>query len=405
MPMFRYKAVSRRGETLQGEMEARSSAEVIGRLQEAGNIPIKAEPLGEGDALGLQALLSMGRGPSDRDIGIFTRQLSTLLTAGLPLDRAMQVLHELTETPKMAKLIDRVREQVREGIPLSEAMESQHGVFSKLYINMVRAGELGGSLETALDRLADYMERAKALRDSVVSAMIYPAILLFLAGGSLVILMIYVIPQFEAMFAELGDDIPLLTTIVLSFGHLLQFYWWAILIAIIGFVVWFRSQLTAPASRYRWHRRFLDTPMLGDLLCKMETARLARTLGTLLVNGVPMLGALSIAGKVMGNAVLIEDVQKAAKEVKTGGGLARTLAKPGNFPKMALQMISVGEETGELDSMLMKVADTYDYEVRTSIDRMMSMLVPALTILMALLIGSIVISVLMAIMSINSLVV
>jgi general secretion pathway protein F len=405
MPMFRYKAATRRGETLQGEMEARSVAEVISKLQEAGNIPIKAEPVGEGDALGLQALLSMGKGPSQRDIGVFTRQLATLLNAGLPLDRGMNVLHELTESPKMAQVLDRLRESVREGVALSEAMESQHGVFSKLYINMVRAGELGGSLEVALDRLADYMERAKALRDSVVSAMIYPAILMTLAGGSLVILMVYVIPQFEAMFAELGDDIPFITQVTLAAGHVLQFYWWALLAGVLGVVLWFRAQLAKPESRYKWHRRFLDAPVIGQLVRKMETARLARTLGTLLVNGVPLLGSLSIAAKVMGNAVLIEDVQIAAKEVKTGGGLSRTLARQGNFPKMALQMISVGEETGELDNMLMKVADTYDYEVRTAVDRAMAMLVPALTLLMAFLIGGIVISVLMAILSVNDLVV
>lgn len=402
MPVFEYKAVSSTGETITGEMQAPSQDVVIARIQEQGGIPILAREAGKGFKLG--ALLSSRSGLSQREIGDMTQQLATLLGAGLPLDRSLGILVELSDNERVKATVQKVRNRVREGGSLSDALEERHGVFSRFYINMVRAGEIGGSLDQTLARMAEYLERAKELKDNVVSALIYPALLVFLAIVSLMLLMVYVIPQFTPMFEDFGGDLPFMTKVVVGVGEVLQGFWWAILGGILLMSIWFRSQMAKDATRRVWDGRFLRIKWVGDLLAKIETARFTRTTGTLIVNGVPLLSALSIAKNVMTNTVLAQDVAEAAKKVKTGVPLARALANDEHFPSLALQMISVGEETGRLDHMLIKVADTYDREVRVTIDRLMSLLVPVLTLGLALLIGMIVMSVLMAILSINELV-
>ena len=403
MALFQYKAVTPNGETVRGEMEATSAEAVAAQLQEMGNIPLHARSAG-GGRLSLTRLLSGSGKPNQREVMQFTQQLATLLNAGLPLDRSLQVLIDLADNDRVQRMTEKIRDQVREGGNLSDALEAQHGVFNRLYVNMVRAGELGGSLEETLERLGEYLERSRELKESVKSALIYPVLLLVLAIGSLMLLLIYVIPQFTPIFEDMGAELPLLTQMVLGAGSLLQHYWWLMVLLVTGIVMWLRRQFANPQSRYRWDERILRTRWVGDLVAKLETARLARTTGTLLTNGVPLLSALSIAGRVITNTVLQQDVAEAAKQVKSGRGLARTLAKAGHCPRLALQMISVGEETGQLDRMLVKVANTYDREVRTTVDRLMSLFVPVLTLLLAVLIGVIVISVLMPIMNMSQLV-
>ncbi len=403
MPSYEYKAVSPAGETVRGTMEADTEAMVIARLQEGGNIPLSANLAGQG-GFSLDMLRLRKRGMNAREVGQFTQQLATLLGAGLPLDRSLQVLLELAESERVERAVSAIRDHVRGGGNLSDALDAQHGSFSRLYINMVRAGEIGGSLDVTLERLADYLERSKDLKDSVVSAMIYPILLMLLAGGSLVLLLVYVIPQFTPIFEELGGDLPLVTKIVLAVGSVLQHFWWGLAALAVLAVVMFRRMLADPDKRIKFDSRMLATRWLGDLVAKMEIARLARTLGTLLANGVPLLSALSIARNVLTNTVLAAAVKKTELAVKTGGGLAHNLAESGQFPRLALQMVSVGEETGQLDSMLLKVANTYDKEVRNTIDRLLAIFTPLVTLLMATMIGTIVMSVLMAIMSINELV-
>ncbi|HET6592149.1 MAG TPA: type II secretion system F family protein [Xanthomonadales bacterium] len=402
MPLFEYKAVDPSGETVQGTMEAASVDFVVLKLQEAGNIPLQARESGGG--FGLAGLRFGRRGMNSREVGEFTQQLATLLGAGLPLDRSLQVLLDLAESERVKRTVAEVRDRVREGGSLSDALEEQHGAFNRLFVNMVRAGEIGGTLDITLDRLTDYLERSRALKDSVVSALIYPILLLVLAAGSLILLLVYVIPQFTPIFEELGGDLPLITKIVLGVGSVLQNFWWAIILLTVLAVYQFRRMLADTEKRFAWDGRVLEMRWVGDLVGKMETARLTRTLGTLLTNGVPLLSALSIAQNVITNTVLRREVNDATREVKTGGGLARNLAKGGHFPRLALQMVSVGEETGQLDGMLMKVSDTYDTEVRNTIDRLLSVFTPVVTLLLAVLIGTIVMSVLVAILGINDLV-
>ncbi|MEJ8569034.1 type II secretion system F family protein [Elongatibacter sediminis] len=403
MPLYEYKAVAPSGETVQGTMDAPSVDLVVLKLQEAGNIPLHAREAGSG-GFGLGALRMGSRGINAREVGQFTQQLATLLSAGMPLDRSLQVLLELADTERVKRTVKEIRDHVREGGSLSDALEKQHGAFSRLFVNMVRAGEVGGTLDVTLNRLSEYLERSRDLKDSIVSALVYPVLLLFLAAGSLILLLVYVIPQFTPIFEELGGDLPTITKIVLAFGALLQNFWWAIILVTVVAVIQVRRLLADDERRFSWDGRVLSMRWVGDLVGKIETARLTRTLGTLLSNGVPLLAALSIARNVITNTVLRKEVSDAAREVKTGGGLARNLAKSGRFPRLALQMISVGEETGQLDSMLMKVSDTYDIEVRNTIDRLLSIFTPVVTLLLAVLIGTIVLSVLLAILSINDLV-
>ncbi len=404
MASFRYKAVSATGETIQGQMEAMSADEVIARLQEAGNIPISADEAGGGFGGGLLDMFHGVKKVKKKDLVSFTDQLASLLASGLPLDRALHILEDLADNDALQSMVSSVRDQVRGGSPLSDALESQHGVFSKLYVNMVRAGETGGTLDVTLTRLAEYQDRSQQLKNTVVSALIYPTILLVLAIGALMLLMTFVIPQFMPIFEELGADLPLITRIVVGVAGFIQSFWWLIFITIFAIIAWMSAQLKNPVTRLVWDQRFLNFRFSGELIAKMEMARLSRTVGTLISNGVPLLSSLTIGRKVMNNTVMAEGVRTAAKSVQTGGALGHALAETKLFPRLALQMINVGEETGQLDEMLIKVANTYDTEVKTTVDRLMALFVPTLTLTLAGIIAMIVMSILMAMLSLNDLV-
>jgi general secretion pathway protein F len=381
-------------------MDVGTHDEAIGKLQDAGNIPLEVREADSGDSASLFAALFKRATLREAQVVQFTQQLATLLGAGQPLDRALQILLDLPEGEKAKRMLERVRDQVRGGTPLSDALEAEHGSFSKLYVNMVRAGETGGSLDETLARLGDYLERSRALRSSVINAMIYPAFLVGMVIFSLMILLVYVVPQFAPMFADMDVEMPLITKIVLAVGSTLQSFWWLIIVLIVLGVGWFRRQMANPESRLRIDERFLKMRLIGDVTRKIETARLARTLGTLLKNGVPLLTGLATARNVMTNTVLAQSVEQAAEEVKTGGGLGYALAQSKRFPKLALQMISVGEESGELDTMLMKVADTFDIEVKNTLDRLLAALVPATTIVMTVVVAMIMLAIVLPIMNI-----
>jgi general secretion pathway protein F len=402
MSQFRYKAVSDAGDILQGQMEAASVEEVIGRLQDQGHTPLEALPADETAAgSGLSALFKRGPFTGDQ-LAQFTHQLATLLGAGQPLDRALGILLDLPEGERAKKLIERVRDRVRGGTTLSQSLDEEHGVFPKLYISLVRAGEAGGSLEDTLRRLADYLERAQQLRGSIVNALIYPAFLLVGVLGSLVLLLAYVVPQFVPIFEDMQVPIPFITQAVLALGNVLQSWWWLILLAIVGGTAMWRARLRDPEARLAWHARLLTLRVIGPLLLKVETARIARTLGTLLKNGVPLLSALTIARQVTGNRALDEALSKAAEQVKGGSGLGLALGQSQRFPRLALQMVQVGEEAGQLDLMLLKIADTFDLESKRSIDRLLAALVPALTIVMTVMVAVIMAAILLPLLSLTS---
>jgi general secretion pathway protein F len=402
MSQFHYRAVSDTGDILQGEMEAASVEEVIARLQDQGHTPLEAKPANEaGVGGGFGGLLKRGPFTGDQ-LAQFTHQLATLLGAGQPLDRALGILMDLPEGERAKKLIERVRDRVRGGAPLSQAFDEEHGVFPKLYISLVRAGEAGGSLEDTLRRLADYLERSQQLRGSIVNALIYPAFLMVGVLGSLVLLLAYVVPQFVPIFEDMQVPIPLITQAVLALGNLLQSWWWLLLLGIGGGIFLWRARLRDPGYRLAWHGRLLQKRVVGPLLLKIETARIARTLGTLLKNGVPLLSALTIARQVTSNRALDEALAQAAEQVKGGAGLSLALAQSQRFPRLALQMVQVGEEAGQLDTMLLKVADTFDLESKRAIDRLLAALVPALTIVMTILVAIIMAAILLPLLSLTS---
>jgi general secretion pathway protein F len=397
MALFRYKALSTTGEPLDGQMEAGNADEVIVRLQDQGYLPVEARRA-DASVEGF-SLLSLGkkRDLSADQILQYTQQLATLLGAGQPLDRALGILLELPETGNAKKVIERIRESVRGGTPLSVALEQQHGLFSRLYVNLVRAGESGGGLDDALRRLAEYLERSRELRSRVVNALIYPVILVVLVVGSLAFLLLAVVPQFESLFSSLNAELAWYTEAVLWASRSLRSGWPFIILVLVLAGWWFNKRLRDPAWRLRLDQRLLDTRFVGNLIARLDTARLARTLGTLVGNGVPLLNALNLGRNVLSNRVLANALEVAANEVKSGSGLGYALGRSKVFPRLAVQMIQVGEESGELDSLLLKVADTFDIETRNALDRLLALLVPALTLLMTLVVGIVILSVLLPI--------
>jgi general secretion pathway protein F len=396
MALFRYKALSAAGEALDGQMEAASADEVITRLQDQGHLPVEARRADQAGGDGIGALFKRQEFGSEQVLQ-FTQQLATLLGAGQPLDRALGILLDLPDTPGARRVVERVREAVRGGTPLSTALEQQHGPFSRLYVNLVRAGEAGGNLHESLRRLADYLERSAQLRSRVINALIYPVILVVLVFASVSFLLAFVVPQFQTLFESMDAQLPWYSAMVLQVSMLVRGWWWALLLALAGVAAWLYARFNDPAARRALDARVLGWKFPGELIAKLDTARLARTLGTLVRNGVPLLTALNLARPVLSNRVLADAIEAAAEDVKTGSGLGYAMARQKCFPRLAVHMIQVGEESGELDAMLLKAADTFDQETANALDRLLAALVPALTVLMTLVVGAIMVSVLLPI--------
>ena len=400
MPLYSYKAARPGGEVVEGELEAPDEASLIRQLQDQGLLPIRARRADRG----LRGLLRR-RGPriDAEQVLHFTRELATLLEAGLTLDRALAILADLADEAALKGVIEGVREKVQGGDSLSAALAAQGKVFSPLYLSMVRAGEAGGVLHQVLQRLADYLERSHELRESIRSALIYPTILLVVAGLSVAGLLIFVVPRFSQMFEEMGQTLPLATRIVVAAGDFLGHWWWALLAGALLLVAWIKARLERPEVRARWDARVLRWPLVGGLVARVETARLARTLATLLGNGLPLLQALDLAREVVGNQAIAAALAQVSEEMRRGRGLAEPLAEADVLPPLALQMIQVGEESGELETMLFKVADVFDQEVRAAVKRLLTLLEPVLIVGLGVLVAGIIVSILMAVLSANQL--
>ena len=400
MPQFHYKAVTPAGEIVEGRMDAPSVDDVIARLHEQGNVPLAAD---DAEAIGRSLFARWRKQPlGGAALVQFTQQLGTLLGAGLPLDRSLQLLLEIPEGERARNVVARVRERVRGGASLSRALEEEHGAFSRLYVSMVRAGEAGGALDETLKRLADYLERARSLRESVIGALVYPAFLLFGVLGSLILLLAFVVPQFVPIFADMNVPVPFITRVLMAVGSFLHDWGWIVLVLLVFAGLYLRMRWQEPAARRELDARLLRMKVFGPLLLKVDTARLLRTLGSLLKNGVPLLSALGIARQVVANRELAAQLEPVTESVKGGEALSRALAAHTGFPKLATQIAQVGEESGTLDTMLLRAADTYDDQVRTAIDRMLAALVPVLTIVMAVLVAGIMLAILLPLLSLTS---
>jgi general secretion pathway protein F len=399
MPVFVYRAADRRGQTVDGVMEAVDARAVVERLHREAYYPIKVTPHAEGRGLGTLALPSRIRG---RDLLGFTQMLATLVEAGLPLDRALAILEELATNPKLKTLVGDLLRSVRGGTSLSEALAKHHPrPFSRLYINMVRAGEKGGVLEVTLRRLAEFLESRAAFMDAIVSALAYPLVITAVGASAVVFLMTFVIPRFAVIFSDLHQAIPLSTQILLDVSAALRSYWWIGVLGAVGLVLGWRMWTSTADGKLQWDQTVLRLPIAGRLALKVETARFARTLGTMLKSGVPVLGALAVVGDMMSNESVSRAVVRLADAVKRGGTIAAALQEHTPFPSLAVHMVRVGEETGRLEEMLLKVAETFETDVRAELRRVIGLLEPAIILGMGVLVAFIVVAMLMAIFSIN----
>jgi general secretion pathway protein F len=403
MTLYRYKAVDGNGAIVEGQMEADSERVVVSRLQSNGLLPLRARPAGTDS---LRDLLSMDlmparRGLSQRQLALLTRELATLLQAGVELEKALDILVSLAENEAVRRLAGAVLEDVRGGGTLADALARHSESFPRLYINMVRAGEAGATLDAVFDRLAGYLEQTVAARSEVRSAMIYPAVLVFMALASVFLLIGFVLPRFKPLFEGAGAKLPLATRIVMAVGEALETYGWLLALALLLAWLLTRLSLRTETGRLRWDRGLLDVPVLGGILYRLDTARFARTLGTLLTNGVPMLDALSIAAETIGNSAFRRDLASLGPAVGAGRRLADEVDALDRFPLLGARLLRVGEETGQLEAMLLKIADIYDREVQQAVSRALALFTPALTIVLGLLIAGIISSILLAILSIN----
>ena len=401
MPLFTYKAVNSLGETEVGMRDASSESALIEALHSEGYLPIRVAPAKSGSLFGWRSKQSK---LSQKDIALLTGELATLLESDLPLDKSLLVLMDLTEdNVRLTKLIARVLDKVKGGSTLADALELQTGIFSKFYLNMIRAGEAGGNLGDVLTRLSEYLESSQELKDTVSTALIYPAILLVMSLASLFVMLTFVVPQFTEMFESAGKALPVSTQIVVGLAEWLQSYWWALLISIVFISSYMTLQLADPITKKVWDGRFLKLPLAGSIITNKETANISRTLGTLLGNGVSLLTALTIVRETVENLVLAAAIEEAEQQLKQGKHLSDALLDTGLFPKMAMQMIKMGEETGRLEEMLLRVATIYDKQLRVAIQRMLAFLEPVLIISLGLMIAGIIVSILLAILSVNDL--
>ena len=403
MTLFSYQVVNMAGEIEEGECEAFDEANCIQQLQNDGYIPIRVTSSKSQTFLGLN-LNARRNKLSTKNIVLFTAELAMLLESGLPLDRSLVVLMDLASNDEaLRKVIERVLEKVKSGVSLADALEQQSGVFSKFYLNMIRAGEAGGNLDQVLNHMAVYLESSQELKETVSTALIYPAILLVMSLASLFIMLTFVVPQFSEMFASAGKALPISTQIVVGLAAWLQSYWWIVIGGVFSIVSYFKIQLGNSETKKIWDGHWLKLPLIGEMILNKEIANITRTLGTLLRNGVSILPAFSIVCETVDNLVVASALHDTQEQLKQGKTLFDALEQKELFPKMAMQMIKMGEETGHLEVMLLRIATIYDKQLRVSIARMLALLEPTLIITLGIMIAGIIVSILLAILSVNDL--
>jgi len=390
MPEFIWQATSNKGEKKKGTMEAANPEAVHAALRRQGLNPTKVKAKPKEIKISIPGFSEK---VGDRDVVIFTRQFATMIDAGLPLVQCLEILSSQAENKTLGKTLDTVQNDVESGAAFAEALEKHSKVFDQLYVNMVAAGEAGGILDTILNRLAAYMEKAMKLKAKVKSAMVYPITIMCVAVGVIAILMIFVIPKFADMFTGMGGELPTITQIVIDMSHFAASYKIFFVIGgFFGFSFLFKRYYSTLGGRRRMDGIFLRAPVIGTLVRKVTVAKFTRTLGTMLSSGVPLLDALDICAKTAGNKVVEEAVISTKEAISEGKTIAEPLEETGVFPPMVVQMISVGEATGALDAMLNKIADFYDDEVDTAVDGLTSMMEPVMMVFLGGVIGFVVIA-------------
>ena len=404
---YTYKATNPQGKIMTGTQDAESEGVVVSALQAQGLIPIRVGPANQ-NAPSVRYRQPtdwslFARQPMGSDILRFTQDLATLLSAGLPLDRSLQIVLETADKKPVRAMVEDILRDVNEGLYFSDALAKHPRSFSEFYIHMVRSGEAGGVLEHVLERVAHFLETSHELKNYVISALIYPLFVLTIGGASIIILLTFVVPKFAVIFNDLGQTIPLATRALLGLAGFLRSFAVPLLGALLLSLIGIQRYSQSKNGRLRIDGWRLKWPIIGGLTRTLETARFTRTLGTLIGSGVAILDSLTMARNVMGNQVIAQALDKIHARVKEGDHLADPLAHSGHFPMLAIQMVRVGEETGQLDRMLLKVSDIYDKKGRQNIKRLINLLEPVMILVMGLVVGFIVIAMLMAIFSMNEL--
>ena len=404
MTVYTYKATDKNGKYVEGDISASDYKAAIQQIRKLNYFPVKVSE-GKGSSkfsFGMTlSRPSWGSPIPLKDLMTLTQQLATLVDSGLTLDDGLSTLVKLSETEKTRSVLADIRKQVHAGSSFADALAEHPKVFSKLYVNMIRAGEAGGILGEALSRLALFMEKSVELKNSIRSAMVYPAILTLVGGTAVIVLITFVIPQFSKLFEEMGAALPLPTQIMLGLSSLIIDYWPALILGFTGFIAAFNLYLRTNNGRLKWDGMLLKLPLFGPLIQKIEVSRFSLTLATLLKSGVPILQAMEIVRSIIINRVISDSIIVIQQALKKGQGLSGPLQKAGVFPPMAVHMITVGETSGALDKMLTKVSNTYDKEVEQSIKQVISLIEPMMILFMAVVIGFIVVSMLLAIFSAN----
>ena len=398
---YQYRVRDRQGNIKTGSLEADNEGAVSQKLREMGYFVISVEE--ERAGLAKREIHLLKPRVKSKDITVFTRQFATMINAGLPLVKCLSILAEQTESPLLTEVIEDVRHEVEMGKSLSEAMSKHPQVFKELYTSMVKAGEVGGVLDDVLLRIAATLENEDEIRRRIKSAMTYPVAMLAISLLLLVAMLIFVVPIFERMFRDMGATLPLLTRVIVSISNFLVSWKGALLILVlIGGVVLLTRWIRTPAGRRQIDTVKLKLPVFGSLFHKMSLSRFSRTLGTLVASGVPILQALEITSKTVGNVLVAEAVDNVRAGVKEGESIARPLGQSPLFPPMVTQMLAIGEETGALDTMLNKVSDFYDSEVSATVEALTSLLEPLMIVFLGVIVGTIVISLYMPIFSLVS---
>ena len=399
MPEFSYKAIKGTGELVQGTLVAETEPALLTQLRRMGCLPIHVSA--KDGSTGASWALLKRRGTSSSDRLGFARQLATLVRAGVPLDRSLSLSRDLAEKPALQAVIGATLKELRSGQSLANSLAANPRFFPALYVAMVRAGEASGTLPAVLDRLVEFEEFSAELRGYLISALIYPTVLLGVGSVAIAFLLGFVVPRFAQIFEEAGKELPLPTQILMDVSQAFRDYGWIAAVVIIITVVLFARWVRTESGRLRWDQWRLKAPLLGDVSLKLEIARFAKTMGTLLNQAVPIISALRLTREVLSNRRVAAAVEPLIQGVKRGQGLAGPLAETRMFPALAVQLMTLGEQTGKLDSMLLELATIYDREVRVATKRLVALVEPAVILAMGLVVGTIVISTLLAIVSIN----
>lgn len=401
MPFFNYHATNSSGRTIKGTMDAADEHAIVSRLQELGYLPIRVEKKSEHGLSKGSFLKQIYKKAPSKWVADFTHELVSLLEAGLPLDKSLLMLSEVEENPAFRDIILDLYKTIQSGRSLADSLERHPKIFSPVYVNTVRSGEAGGALETVLDRLRKFMEETEKLKEDITSALLYPLLLTIAGSAAIIVMLVFVIPRFSMIFADAGAAMPLPTKVLLSLSALFIHYWWVAVIAGVLVFIEVKRRLKTESGRLAFDSLKLRLPLIGTVLGKVVISRFSRTLGTLMQGGLPVLEALKISISTMGNSSMVKDMQPVIDGVKSGRGIALPLKEAGSFPSLAVHMLKVGEETGRLDEMLLRLADKYDRDISTSIKRLLALLEPAIILFMSIIVGFIVISLLLAIFSLN----